>query len=287
LPVNLKALSSHGGSQTSGNCPEGMGWNDKTQECESICEAFDVNNKFLRGFCEDVIKGLEDALIQAKEECSKRNGMKWDESENICVIDINVIVEEHHDCGSGYHWDEGLQSCMIDDIEDPQQGCENNGGRWNGSSCEYNNNECYNGYDQSGNACGESICNNGVDQYGNSCGGDESNDEKCVDNVYKYYFHPKQKEINDKYNVEYGKMVWAVVGTELGAWLQFYFTDWDKGEPRAFFKETWKAILIPFGLFTLDEEINDKIKQIEDREKEENDLLDKETIRRINECRKH
>jgi hypothetical protein len=228
--------------------------------------------------------------------------MHWDDAVDRCVPDEVIVTG--HDCGTG-HWDEIFEMCVpeepSDECErnggvwdiarqtctDPRQECENNGGRWNGSSCEYNNNECYNGYDQSGNACGESICNNGVDQYGNSCGGDESNDEKCVDNVYKYYFHPKQKEINDKYNVEYGKMVWAVVGTELGAWLQFYFTDWDKGEPRAFFKETWKAILIPFGLFTLDEEINDKIKQIEDREKEENDLLDKETIRRINECRKH
>jgi hypothetical protein len=45
--------------------------------------------------------------------------------------------------------------------------------------------------------------------------------------------------------------------------------------------------LIPFGLFAFAGEINNKIKQIEDREKEENESLDKETIKRINECNKH
>lgn len=202
LPVNLKALSSpiiNGANQTSGDCPEGMGWNDKTQECASICDAFDVNGKYLRGFCEDVTKGLADALKQAQEECSKSNGMHWDDAVDRCVPDEVIVTG--HDCGTG-HWDEIFEMCVPEEpsgecernggvwdiarqtCTDPRQECENNGGRWNGSSCDSNNNECNNGYDQNGNHCGELICNNGVDQYGNSCGEDASNDptskRKCL-----------------------------------------------------------------------------------------------------------
>ncbi|MDZ7898566.1 MAG: hypothetical protein U5N85_11155 [Arcicella sp.] len=147
--------------------------------------------------------------------------------------------------------------------------------------------------------CGPSICGAGnpsevnnseqssvasavIDQYGKAC----ADIKKCVDDVYKNYFHPKQKEINDNYTAEYKVLALGALGSAIGGWLQFYFTNWDIVDVRGFFKETWKTLLLPSGLLYIAGEIDSKIRLLEIREKAENDELDRETIRRINECNK-
>ena len=110
--------------------------------------------------------------------------------------------------------------------------------------------------------------------------------QRCVDGVYKNYFHPKQEELNNRYNAEYRFIANAVLVTVLGSWLQSIFTDWDKDNLRDFFKETWKTLLIPPSLFTVSQEIDYKIKRIAEREKADNEELDRETIKKINDCLK-